>query len=568
MCAEWVSLTEVGLLRDDERTVAVHDGRTISQREFCAEVSALSSALRQQPQPQQRYALYYENSYPFAVALFALLHTGKQIWIPGNNRPAMAEQLKALDCRLLGDWAQSNEGRISVASSIDNGFSLQPLDLHRPQLTIFTSGSGGEPKAITKSLLQLQNEVETLERQWGKLLGSASALATVSHQHIYGLLFRLLWPLAAGRTFHSQMYLSPEPMLKAAILPAYWVASPAQLKRLDDLTAWNQLASLTAIFSSGGPLPVAAAECIERESGQPVIEIYGSSETGGIGWRSLPIVRRWMPFPGIELGLDDQGRCRLASPYLPEPGSCLLDDRLELNDDGRFELAGRVDRIVKVEEKRLSLDQLERTLQRSQWVEQAYCQLVEGSRDRIAALIVSTESGMALLQQEGRSALIRRLRRHLMQDFETVVLPRKWLFMDAMPQTAQGKVDTALLAQLWRLEPSKFPQLLSCRHSAHQVVLELRVRPGLVYFDGHFPGQPILPGVAQLAWVERYGKIFFAIDRPFLTMEVIKFKKIIQPGAHLTLTLEWKRESGKLHFEVVSALDSHSSGRMVYGERS
>lgn len=566
MCAEWVSLAEAGLFKGDERPVAVHDGRTISHRQFCADVSNLYAALRQQP--QQRYALYQEAAYPFAVALFALLHAGKQIWIPGNNRPATAEQLQELDCRLFGDWAHSNVGRISEASSVDNGFSLQPLDLHRPQLTIFTSGSGGKPKAIAKSLLQLQNEVEALERQWGKLLGSASALATVSHQHIYGMLFRLLWPLAAGRTFYSQMYLSPEPMLKAAILPAYWVASPAQLKRLDDLTAWHQLASLTAIFSSGGPLPMAAAECIERESGQPVIEIFGSSETGGIGWRSLPIVRRWTPFPGIELGLDEQGRCRLASPYLPEPGSCLLDDRLELNDDGGFDLAGRVDRIVKVEEKRLSLDQLESALEKLEWVEQAHCQLVEGNRDRIAALIVMTESGMALLQQAGRSALIRHLRRLLMQDFETVVLPRKWLFMDSMPQTAQGKVDTALLSQLWRLEPGKFPQLLSCRHSVDRIVLELRVRPGLVYFDGHFPGQPILPGVAQLAWVERYGKIFFVIDQPFLTMEVIKFKKIIQPGALLSMTLEWKRETGKLYFEVESADASHSSGRMVYGECS
>jgi 3-hydroxymyristoyl/3-hydroxydecanoyl-(acyl carrier protein) dehydratase len=100
-----------------------------------------------------------------------------------------------------------------------------------------------------------------------------------------------------------------------------------------------------------------------------------------------------------------------------------------------------------------------------------------------------------------------------------------------------------------------------------KVTLEFRIQPELVYFQGHFPGQPILPGVAQLAWVERYGKILFAIEQPFLTMEAIKFKKIIQPKALITITLEWNAVSGKLYFELCSSTASHSSGRMVYGAR-
>jgi 3-hydroxymyristoyl/3-hydroxydecanoyl-(acyl carrier protein) dehydratase len=95
--------------------------------------------------------------------------------------------------------------------------------------------------------------------------------------------------------------------------------------------------------------------------------------------------------------------------------------------------------------------------------------------------------------------------------------------------------------------------------------LALRVQPELVYFNGHFPQQPILPGVTQLAWVEHYGRLFFAIGQPFLTMEVIKFKKIIRPDALITMTLEWRADSGKLYFDLHSATESHSSGRLVYG---
>ncbi|MGR9115342.1 MAG: AMP-binding protein [Gammaproteobacteria bacterium] len=566
MCAELISLARTALDENRNGSVALHDGWMIDRQRFGAAVANLAAALRQQP--HLHYALYYETTYPFATMLFALWHAGKQVWIPGNNRPATADQLVRDGGRLLGDWPDHDVEQIGETSSVKKECALRPLDLQQTRLTIFTSGSSGEPKAIVKTLSQLQSEVEVLERQWGAMLGQATAVATVSHQHIYGLLFKLLWPLASGRCFHSSMYLSPEPMLKAlAATPAYWVASPAQLKRLDDLTDWGRIERLTAIFSSGGPLPKEAASLIERCSGHQVVEVYGSSETGGIGWRCSPANALWTAFSGIDLSRDELGRCRLHSPFLPPPGYCLLDDRIEIFPDGRFVLAGRLDRIVKVEEKRLSLDQMEQALQRFDLVDHAHCLVLTGQRERIAAVIVASERGQALLRQQGRGAVTRQLRRHLMQLFETVVLPRKWLFFDALPQTPQGKIDNVLLLQLLQLDTVKFPQILYGRLQDNKILLDLRVRPELIYFDGHFPQQPILPGVAQLAWVECYGKLFFAIKQPFMTMEVIKFKKIIQPGALLTMTLEWKPATGKLYFEVNSAEESHSSGRMVYGGR-
>ena len=564
MCAELISLAECALAgRNNDRTVAVHAGQIIDRQRFCAEVAAQAETLVEQS--QQRYALYYDASYPFAVLLFALLHAGKQVWIPGNNRPATAEKLLQQGCRLLGEWPD-NVGLISEAPPVKNTCLMMPLDLQQVQLTIFTSGSSGQPKAIAKTLLQLRREVEVLERQWGAMLGLAAAAATVSHQHIYGMLFRLLWPLAAGRCFHSQMFLSPEPMLNAiGVTPAYWVASPAQLKRLDERTAWDDIARLSAIFSSGGALSAEVARQIEQRSGQQVVEIYGSSETGGIGWRRTTAGASWTPFAGISLSCGQGVNCQLHSPFLHEVSSYRLDDRIELHDDGRFTLSGRLDRIVKVEEKRLSLDELEQTLQQSDWVAQAHTLLLTDRRDLIAAVIVLTGSGKARLQQQGRAAVIRQLRTQLMQSFETVVLPRKWLFVEALPLSPQGKIDNTMLRQLLMLDSAKFPQLLFCQLEGDKVKLELRIQPELVYFTGHFPGQPILPGVTQLAWTEQYGKLFFGIEQPFLTMEVIKFKKIIQPEALITMTLEWKADSGKLYFDLSSATESHSSGRMVYG---
>ncbi len=69
------------------------------------------------------------------------------------------------------------------------------------------------PKRIEKTLDQFEQEIETLEATWGLRIGRATILATVSHQHIYGLLFRVLWPLMTGRCFDACLYRYPDQLL-------------------------------------------------------------------------------------------------------------------------------------------------------------------------------------------------------------------------------------------------------------------------------------------------------------------------------------------------------------------
>ena len=172
-----------------------------------------------------------------------------------------------------------------------------PLNLDSAQLTVFTSGSQGEPKSIKKTLRQFQNEIECLEQQWGQILGHAQVFSTVSQQHIYGLIFRILWPLAAKRCFHSTLFVSPEALLKAVgKVNVFWVASPAQLKRLDERTAWQDISKFKAVFSSGGSLPEEAGRQIYENTRHKVIEVYGSSETGGIAWRQSVDNSLWTLF--------------------------------------------------------------------------------------------------------------------------------------------------------------------------------------------------------------------------------------------------------------------------------
>jgi hypothetical protein len=301
--------------------------------------------------------------------------------------------------------------------------------------------------------------------------------------------------------------------------------------------------------------------------GQSAIEIFGSTESGGIAWRrqGLEPMTPWTLFDGMKLDYE-QDRWWLQSPYLLDGERLELADRIEPLDDSRFILAGRLDRIVKVEEKRLSLSEMEQRLAELPWIAEAVTLMIAKSRDTIGAGIVLNRDGRQLLAEQGRPGLIRKLREALHHWFDAVVLPRKWLILDSIPLTAQGKTDTRLLNELLASSSRKLPQVLGLELAPNRAELKLVVPPELVYFKDHFRNYPILPGVVQIAWAEHYGKLFFDIGQPFSHMDVIKFVRLIEPGNTLSLSLEWNVRAGKLYFTMSSEQGPHSSGRLVYGK--
>ncbi|MFA0544481.1 AMP-fatty acid ligase, partial [Vibrio sp. 10N.222.52.B7] len=94
--------------------------------------------------------------------------------------------------------------------------NLPTIELAAIQLTLFTSGSSGTPKAIDKTLEHLDIEIAQLDKNWGDLLKGNRVHSTVSHQHIYGLLFRILWPLCSGVPFGRHNLEFPEQILSHA----------------------------------------------------------------------------------------------------------------------------------------------------------------------------------------------------------------------------------------------------------------------------------------------------------------------------------------------------------------
>lgn len=561
--AEWISLSRVASSPRPGRPVAQTDAGTADHAHFRRRAAEWRAAF--QARSGQGWALYFEDTAEFAAALFGAWHAGKHVYLGGDNLPATLVRLRPHVAGFAGDIPAEYAPVRAVANDDRGGDAAQwaPLDEESTRLTVFTSGSTGEPVAIEKRLRQLAREVEALQAEFGAELGEAAVHGTVSHQHIYGLLFRVLWPLAAGRAIVPRTFF-PEDMAAAlARRDSVLVASPAHLKRMPEQLDWASLQGrLRAVFSSGGALPAESALAAKRLLGVAPTEIFGSSETGGIAWRRWNGERpAWRALPGVRWRLE-QDTLEVRSPHLPQDDWWRSQDRAEADGEGGFRLLGRADRIVKIEERRVSLDALERQLAAHPYVQDAKVLPLAGARNTLAAVVVPSQAGWRRLHEAGRRGLSLPLGQHLAASQDAVTRPRRWRFVETLPVNAQGKATEAALTALFRPER---PQPLWLGRDERSAELALELDPSLAVFDGHFPQAAILPGVAQLDWAIRFGREAFAPPPRFLRMEALKFQRVARPGDRLTLSLEWQPDKQTLTFRYVSVHGPHASGRVVFG---
>lgn len=518
--------------------------------------------------PGSSIALAHGDALEFVAALYAAWLRQLEVVVAADTLPATIEQLAPQVVALTGEFGPATTLATPGPCATTLAQDL-PLGL-ASTLILSTSGSTGAPLRVVKRLAQLDAEVDALEQCFGDRLGDCAIAATVSHQHIYGLLFRLLWPLASGRPFepHKHAYLETvAPRLQAG--PLALVASPAHLKRIPAGLDWNpQGRRLHAVFSSGGPLPLDAALAATAALGQAPIEVYGSTETGGIGWRQQRAADTpFQALPGVDIDPQEDARLRVRSPHLSARDWLLLADRGVVASDGRLHLLGRDDRIVKVEEKRVSLNAIEAAARAGSWVTDARAMLLDGPRASIGLVAIPNDAARELLLTQGRRALAERVRTELKSSCERVALPRRFRFLAAWPQDAQGKTSAARLQALFQQTESRLPLPFYdwLQRGPTQAQAELLISPDLYHFQGHFPEQPILPGVVQIDWAIALARSIYTLPSQLHRMEALKFQALIQPGMRLLVDLAWQAERATLEFRAHSAAGAHASARLVFG---
>jgi acyl-coenzyme A synthetase/AMP-(fatty) acid ligase len=534
-----------------------------------------------------RWLVHCEDAFGFAVALFAVAHAGGVALLLPNRQPgALARAAGAADGALADGAAELRPALASLDAVLDPldaawgrgaAPALTPLDPDAPLLELSTSGTTGEGKWVSKALRHLDGEVAVLERAFGPSVGAGTPVfSTASPQHLYGLLFRVLWPLASGRPFQAATWLHAEELLPRmeAAGRAVLASTPAHLRRLPGLARVRGVCR--EVFSSGGPLEPEDADAVREALGRAPVELFGSTETGGVAWRRQapgPERALWTPLPGVRVSRvaagPEEGRLRVESPFVSAgaepragaPAACTLGDRVELAPDGRFALLGRADRVVKVGEKRLSLPEMESALRAHALVEEAaLLPLEQAGETRVGAAVVLSEAGRSALAREGRRALLARLGEDLAAHWDRVLLPRAWRLAPALPRDAQGKTPLAALRELFA--PTRTPQVLAETRGASGLARELAVPEELAYLDGHFEGFPVVPGVVQVGWVMEAAEAVLGAPLRLAAVENLKFRELLLPGQRFRLEVEWDTPPEALRFRLAAGERVFSTGRL------
>ncbi|MFN2353945.1 MAG: 3-hydroxyacyl-ACP dehydratase FabZ family protein [Desulfopila sp.] len=82
------------------------------------------------------------------------------------------------------------------------------------------------------------------------------------------------------------------------------------------------------------------------------------------------------------------------------------------------------------------------------------------------------------------------------------------------------------------------------------------------WFSGHFPDNPILPGVAQLKYVVDLISAHCGIDLHIADLSRVKFRKIIHPGEVLTIEVTTTGTKNQYLFYITSGNEDVCSGKI------
>lgn len=497
--------------------------------------------------------LAVEDRALFSAVLLASLRLNLSIYLPAEN--------------LLSDFSSKSDFQIITNSLLRNlSVEVDEQEFVLPKSTsisfyLYTSGSSGKSTCIEKSLESLVAEVGNIEGTFSEFLPLSEYLVgTVNQRHIYGLIFTILWPLSTERIFANHVDLVPSS--KEFSL----VSSPAFLRIYSK--SEDAMRHPKVIFSSGGPLSPDDAEMVKTFSSAEIIEVFGSTETGGIAWRTSGQTQ-WTIFKDVNVSVNGDGNMLVTSPFLLSSNATWESpDRIELDDSGRFmKHLGRSDRIVKVSEKRISLDQVEASLNSISGVQTSRATLVKSHRDEIVGFVILNQSGIDALKSEGRSSFCKSLRHELTKSLPGVAVPRRFRFLHELPQNSEGKTTVdALEALLNSCEDPEVHQILTDESGKTSVLFS--VPRQTKYFKGHFDKIPILPGVIQLEWFRKMSVLAGLVsnDSEIVSIPKTKFQQPTFPGMMLKLELEVKSEL-KLNFSYLALSgELMSTGTIVFGE--
>lgn len=532
-------------------------------------VWALAKKIRESD--AKRVFVISEDRAYFLAGLFAALYANKPVVLPQSDTPDLLSALMQTGDVLLTDQPKQGIVPMNIAYDATIPIKFPELDPEKATVIFYTSGSTGKPKPVVKKLSQLEAEVNVLHHLWGEgQQRQGRFFSTVSHHHLYAFLYSLLWPVCGGFQLERRTFIYWGDLMGKCGPDDFLISSPSHLGRFSILGECTPI-TLRHVFSSGAPLSYEAAVESKKHLGVFPIEVYGSTETGGIAFRQQekPLTP-WKRFECVDIASGKDEKLYVKSPYID--GSYQTEDLIKLLDADTFHLLGRADRIVKVEGKRASLTEIEDKLLQNELVaEAAVLALDKSYRDELGAVIVLSSKGKVTLDNVGKMALTRKLRELLSLYFHSAVVPRKWRFVDAIPVNSQGKRSQSALKATFKnnaklsLGPVRHPIIVKKDFLENHVEYSLKIPKDLAYFSGHFKEFPIVPGVVQFHWVVELAKADFCLQGDVSQGNQIKFSNPMRPDDEVSLSVEYNKDKSSVAYSYKKGATHYSSGRIVFG---
>jgi acyl-coenzyme A synthetase/AMP-(fatty) acid ligase len=446
---------------------AIHDllkGPKYPDREFVrsgatfAEVYAMANRLRvalDETESRGTFiCLVADDKAVIAAALLAALASGSTLLLPyafSANIIAQMHQTIGFETALSDVDREFPEGVKVICPQ-----SAEATDLRGPGpgpghghearaqselLQIFTGGSTGTPKIWSKTVENIFGEGYFQANRFA-VTKNDCILATIPPYHIYGLLFSVVVPLVSSATVINETPSFPSEIVRIAkkYKSTILASVPAHYRALRE-----RKMSLRLAFSSAGVLDAADNEAFCRHNKIGVVEVYGSTETGGIATRNMAQGEEFFtPFPTIDWKITDH-RLAVRSPYIsPElpidaKGFFTTNDRVEAIGTKSFSLKGRSDTVTKVGGKRVDLDEISLFIKKQAGVTDCVTLAMpeSGGREHLIGTLI-----------QGDTVNMEMIKKTLAETFEPYALPRRMKTVARIPLKNNGKYDLQRIVQL------------------------------------------------------------------------------------------------------------------------
>lgn len=405
-----------------------------------------------------------------------------------------------------------------------------------------TGGTISTGMSVQKTVANLEAEARDICAELG-LEGNLEFISTTTEEHLFGYTFYYMLPRTCGFKRKVERINYPEDInVENAVL----VTTPSFLEVMQKYNALPVIKP-KIIITAGAKLEDKTFE-YAMEIADKVVEIYGSTETGVMGYRTTYQTKKFKLFPGIKILEVGENYTKVETKY-SKISPVTIEDKIEIYDDG-IEFKGRCGRVLKIQEKRIISDEIENLIKKSEFIDDAYCFEFNG---KLATLAVLSEQGKEFITNNDKLTLVKLLK----QQMATNIRPQYWKFFDVIPRKENGKINKDFITEIFNLNLS-LPLVLSRELNDNFVSFKLCFLKNSNFFKGHFRKFPILPGVAQLFYANWFAKLAFGTDYSCGQIRRIKFSKIIKPSKIVELRIK-KTEKG-IEYSYVCNDTAFSSG--------